>query len=180
VEDIRRRVRGGEFLLTGCDEKLLGLTWGSHDGRYVEHRYRKADGRLVHFMMHNAVAERMGIVVPRGYVVDHKNRNGFDNRRENLRVVPKSVDNQNRRLFRNNTSGYSGVYWHTQSGRWHAQISAGRRRMFLGQFVHFEDAAAARLAAEVRFYNGEYTTNLPGPASDRAIGPEPGRDHHPN
>ena len=42
--------------------------------------------------------------------VDHINGNSLDNRRCNLRIVTRSENMANRAIFRNNTSGYKGVF----------------------------------------------------------------------
>ena len=42
-------------------------------------------------------------------VVDHIKRNKFDNRLENLRIVTHKVNNQNKSISSNNTSGITGI-----------------------------------------------------------------------
>ena len=111
----------------------------------------------------------MGLKFPPGYEVDHKNRDGLDNQRGNLRAVTHSVNQHNRDLYRNNRTGVSGVTWYKQRGQWIAKIQIQGRRTCLGYFDRFEDAVAARLKAEERHFGGEYTTNLPGPAIARSI-----------
>ena len=45
----------------------------------------------------------------RGFVVDHINRQRFDNRIENLRVVTHKQNMRNRSIAKNNTTGKTGV-----------------------------------------------------------------------
>lgn len=81
--------------------------------------------------------------------VDHANRNPDDNRFCNLRVVPTIGHNQaNRRRFKTNTSGYTGVY-PAANGRWRARIEKDGRKRGLGTFDTKEAAAAAYSAAAV-------------------------------
>ncbi len=47
-------------------------------------------------------------------------------------------------------SGITGVY--IQKGRYRAEITAGSKRIFLGSFETLKEAAAARHAAEVRYF----------------------------
>jgi hypothetical protein len=49
---------------------------------------------------------------------------------------------------RRNSSGVTGVFKHTQTGRWQAQIRIEKRSMHLGSFESFDDAVAARRKAE--------------------------------
>lgn len=71
--------------------------------------------------------------------VDHRNNDRADNRWANLRAATRSQNQGNRLRSRNNTSGFKGVLWDKQSGRWKARI----RQRDLGYYANIEDAAAA-------------------------------------
>lgn len=63
--------------------------------------------------------------------VDHKNGIRHDNRWCNLRDVDHTTNMQNCKKYSNNTSGHVGVTYHTQSGKYMAQIEFrvnGKRR----------------------------------------------------
>lgn len=83
--------------------------------------------------------------------IDHINGIRNDNRLENLRVVPQSENLKNLRLSNKNLSGRTGVCWHKEFGRWHAQIKTGGVKKHLGYFVDFNDAVAARKKAEQQY-----------------------------
>ena len=55
-------------------------------------------------------------------------------------------------LSKNNTSGFKGVYWNKEKGKWGAQITFRRKNYNLGRYDNIEDAVAARKAAEERFF----------------------------
>lgn len=78
---------------------------------------------------------------------DHRNRNGLDNRRSNLRPASRSQNNANRAVQRNNTSGYKGVTFDKRAGRWLAQIQYDRRNHHLGLYDDPRTAALAYDAA---------------------------------
>jgi len=75
--------------------------------------------------------------------VDHKNGNGLDNRKENLRLCNKSQNHMNSGKQTNNKSGYKGVSQHKNSDKWQAQISVDRRVISIGYFNTPEEAARA-------------------------------------
>jgi hypothetical protein len=88
---------------------------------------------------------------PKGCHTDHINGDKLDNRRENLRSISAHVNQVNRkRVGRNNRSGIRGVS--RSFGKWRAQITFQRKNYYLGLFENLKDAAAARKAAELRFY----------------------------
>ena len=64
--------------------------------------------------------------------VDHKDGDGLNNCRYNLPKATITQNNQNRGLHRVNTSGFKGVCWDKDKGRWRADIQANGRRRFLG------------------------------------------------
>jgi hypothetical protein len=86
-------------------------------------------------------------------VIDHINRDRSDNRITNLRPVTRSENQQNHKIFSNNTSGVSGVYWSKKDKKWHARIWAGKRAKSVGYFLTIEEAKAARTKAEREFYS---------------------------
>jgi hypothetical protein len=80
--------------------------------------------------------------------IDHINGNRQDNRIENLRDVPRSLNQRNSKLQNNNRSGVSGVFW--RANRWEARIYlVSGQRKHLGRFKTFEEAVAVRKQAEM-------------------------------
>ena len=57
----------------------------------------------------------------------------------------------NQRMLKVNTSGKTGVS-ENKDGTWQAYINFKGKRYPLGEFAEFEDAKAAREAAEIKFY----------------------------
>lgn len=80
--------------------------------------------------------------------IDHVNGDRADNRITNLRLADFKTNAQNMKRFSNNTSGVVGVYRIKGSSKWTAAIWDNRRKVNLGRFDLFEQAVAARKAAE--------------------------------
>lgn len=86
-------------------------------------------------------------------VVDHMNGNPSDNRRINLRVCSNAENIRNRiRLNKNNTSGKRGVYFGKRHNRWVARIKINRKTIWLGEYLNWEDAIAARRIGEIKHF----------------------------
>lgn len=82
-------------------------------------------------------------------IVDHKNRNGLDNRRCNLRQVSNAQNIWNSKVYSTNKSGYRGVSKHKD--KWIAQICTNKVKRHLGTFgtpkeasIAYEEAASVR------------------------------------
>ena len=60
---------------------------------------------------------------------------------------------QAKTIRKNNTSGVSGVDWLKNRRRWRASICFKGKRYFLGSFVEFDQAVAARKAAETMLHD---------------------------
>ncbi|OWQ97977.1 HNH endonuclease signature motif containing protein [Sphingopyxis witflariensis] len=82
--------------------------------------------------------------------IDHINGDKADNRIANLRVVDSVENQRNAKLRSTNTSGVMGVSWSRRDRRWNARITIAGVGRHCGAFVNYEDAVAARLAAEKR------------------------------
>jgi hypothetical protein len=87
--------------------------------------------------------------------VDHINRNALDNRIENMRAATNSQNCSNRRLFKNNTSGFRGVSWDKIHKKWASYVSFGGKRKTLGFYDDLHEAAKRSESARNEFH-GDY------------------------
>lgn len=110
---------------------------------------RQANGK--NLFLHRMLTDAKG-----GEVVDHLNHNGCDNRRCNLRVVTQKKNMRNLQLRVDNKSGVTGVSWDANRKKWAANLSCGGVNYRLGRFDSFDEAVAARKAAEEKYF-GEYS-----------------------
>ena len=83
--------------------------------------------------------------------IDDINGNRADNRIENLRDVTPSQNRQNAAMSWRNSSGVSGVSWHSVANKWRAEIKANGQRVYLGVFATMDAAIDARKKAEREF-----------------------------
>ena len=83
--------------------------------------------------------------------VDHRNGNGLDNRRKNLRLATRSQNCCNARRRKDATLPYRGIKLDKRDGKYHARISINGKRKHLGTFSDPISAALAfDRAAKVR------------------------------
>lgn len=66
--------------------------------------------------------------------VDHINGNRSDNRWENLRAATRAQQSMNSCKSRANSSGYKGVRWDKDRGKWLVRIKLNRISRNLGRF----------------------------------------------
>lgn len=107
-------------------------TWYSHRrARVAEVKAGSATVVPLHRFILNA---------PKGSLVDHRNGDGLDCRRSNIRLatIAQNAQNQPRR-HKMNKSGYRGVSLH--QGKWHAVIRANGKSKWLGGFDDPAEAA---------------------------------------
>lgn len=88
--------------------------------------------------------------------VDHRNGDGLDNRRANLRSATDSQQQANRGKQKgNHTSQYKGVCFRTRNGKWLASIKVKGKSLHLGYFPT-EEAAALAYNEAAAIYFGEF------------------------
>ena len=117
-------------------EKVMKYSWHLRKGRYTNYAFAHVKGET-NMGMHRYI---LGLV--KGELADHKNRNGLDNRRTNLRYCTISQNLANRRLPKRNSSGLKGVYYRPLLNKWYAAIYHGKS-ICLGFFKTKEEAAIA-------------------------------------
>jgi len=92
-------------------------------------------------------------------LVDHKDRDGLNNRRSNLAYADRSLNNHNRRLFKGNTSTYRGVSAYRNG--WRASIGNGDGSRWLGDYTSETAAARAYDVAAREMYGERAMVNFP-------------------
>jgi hypothetical protein len=99
----------------------------SYPNRYSSYVI-SVDSENNRFRFHNFIAERLHGLRPENMTVDHKDRDGLNNRNSNLSYKDQTDQNLNQRTPKNNKSGVKGVsrfqvkYWAAQIGYRHIKL----------------------------------------------------------
>lgn len=109
--------------------------------RYARASYKIDKNKYKHYYMH-----RLVMCNPSGYNVDHKDNDGLNNRKSNLRVTPRKGGRnaQNRIIQSNNTTGFKGVHLHknkTANRKYSAKIESNGIKIWGGYFETALEAA---------------------------------------
>jgi len=142
-------------------EKLAQYRWHTFmckgDRCYARRRKNVSETgnsrKTVMIFMHVEILGKMD-----GMIIDHKNGNGLDNRRENIRHATNTQNNANTRLYKTSTTGMKGVHFSKKCPRnpYRALISLGsKKKKFLGHFPTKEAAHEAYCAAAKQLH-GEF------------------------
>ncbi len=91
---------------------------------------------------------------PDGMLVDHRDHNGLNDRRHNLRLATHSQNAANNRKAPP-AHGYRGVCWRKSDRVWRAVITVNRRSIQVGEFKDIVKAARAYDKAALK-YHGEF------------------------
>lgn len=87
--------------------------------------------------------------------IDHINMKRDDNRFSNLRLATNAENSRNREVQSNNTSGFKGVSFNKNTGKFVAYIEKDKKRKNLGYFADAISAHEARARVEVSMF-GEF------------------------
>lgn len=134
-----------------CDledwENLKKYAWYKNDSGYAVNR---SFGKTLRF-------HRLVMGCPDNMEVDHKKRvsdDGIcDNRKSNLKIVTRQENSWNLPIFKNNTSGYTGVSWNKSTNKWESHITFNYKTIHLGLFDDIDEAIKARQEAELIYWD---------------------------
>lgn len=118
-------------------ERISKLSWrvsANKPGFYAQTNVRRGS-RQHTLMMHQ-------FIMGPGSDIDHRDGNGLNNQRNNLRRCNDSQNQGNRKKGANRLSRWKGVTLHS-GGKWQAQIKHEGKSRYLGLFVQEWDAAEA-------------------------------------
>jgi hypothetical protein len=122
-------------------EKVSKYKWAAKEGPYTCYAAAARHGLLMH---------RLIMATPRGFLTDHIDRDGLNNRRSNLRIATQSQN-----LVNSKTSGklLRGV---EKSGRgFAARITVKGKKLYLGTFNTELEAHEAHINKSIEIY-GEF------------------------
>lgn len=129
-------------------EKLNKFKWFAHKAGKQWYASRNLSKKTI--KMHRVVTN-----APEGKDVDHKDGDGLNNQRSNLRVYTRSQNLFNKPKQSNNTSGFKGVSFCKRDNVWRAQIDVCKKVYRLGDFKTAELAYEAYCKACVK-YHGDF------------------------
>lgn len=135
-----RTADGTPFWVSPEDyERVIERRW-SISGGYPRHG-TTANGAYLGIHLHRFL---MDLPKDDPREVDHRNGDGLDNRRANLRIVTHAENHQNRSETKGwGYSGHRGVSWSTRKQKWIAYGYLNGKQQHVGYFAEEEEAAEA-------------------------------------
>lgn len=130
--------------------------WDGHNW-YAGRKIRRPDGERRTVFMHKEI-----IGTTTSIKIDHKDGDGLNNTRHNLRPATTQQNNCNNRIRRDNTSGYKGVNLRKEKHcrKWQASIRVNRKRKHLGYYDTPQEAALAYDVAARELFGEFARTNF--------------------
>jgi len=122
---------------------------------YAARNYSEGNGKYRMLKMHREI---LGVTNSKTQV-DHKNGDGLDNQKANLRLATNTQNCQNQNKIPRCTSKLKGVYWNKKSNKWQAQIRVSGHRQYLGLFVDESAAGDAYDSAAQQSFGKFALTN---------------------
>lgn len=129
--------------------------WYAVRNQHIGRENGKSKSKSVY--MHRLILERAGVDLK--HFVDHKDRNGLNNQRDNLREVTHAENLQNLSSHKKNSSGFRGVSWNKEKGCWQSRIQIDRKQKHLGWFSDKDEAIKVRLEAEKKYFTHSENCN---------------------
>ena len=133
-------IDGGDF------ESVSKYSWWATKGRNTYYAITRIGGKLTR--MHK-------FLMPGKRWCDHRDGDGLNNQRGNLRRCSPVQNGGNSKMKRTNKSGIKGVSWNKRKGKWESCICIDYKTVHLGCFDDKEMAAQAYQSAAVKRF-GEF------------------------
>lgn len=147
--------KGKVAIIDDADWDLVsGHRWRAVKGGNCYYAYanvRRADGSRTTIKMHRLLLGLTDTTIK----TDHRDRNGLNNTRANIRACSNAQNMRNTGAYANNKSGLKGVRLDNRIGKWRAEIRVDGKWKWLGHHDTKEAAheAYCRAAAEL---HGEF------------------------
>lgn len=142
----QNNIKNGEFIIDYEDlEKVKYHKWRISHSHVVTGQPEKGQQKdLSHIVLGLSKED----ITTKKIIIDHINGNGFDNRKNNLRICTQKENTLNKSFMSNNTSGFIGVSYRKDHNRYDPEIRKDRVRCHLGYTKTLEEAVYKRYYAE--------------------------------
>lgn len=127
------------FIDVGDYEKIKGYNWciSKKTRKNIVYYYVQAKHNGETLLLHRLILD-----AKEGELVDHRDHDGLNNTRDNLRL---STPSQNRINSRKHTVGAKGVSWDGHSSSWRVQIEKDGCVLYRKRFKTLEEAKQSYL-----------------------------------
>lgn len=130
-----------------------------HEGKQSQNIYVvrliRPNSRIIKIRMHRVLMSLQDSLSGESlssFFVDHIDHNGLNNQVLNLRVVTQSENQQNLRLQSNSTSGFQGVSFDKERGKYQAKIKINKKTIHIGRFNTAEEASLRYQEAKLQYH----------------------------
>lgn len=131
-------------------EILIRYRWHFNKGYAVRIVRTPNSKKRTYIGMHNVI-----LGTPEGMEGEHRDGNGLNNLRSNLRICTHAENMRNHALLKRNKYGLTGIYWRAKKRRFTATIYFNCSTIHLGTFKTIEEAKRARIEGENKYF-GEF------------------------
>ncbi len=139
-------------LVDAADAPWIGQwRWSLNSNGYAWRNHYLGGGRDAQ-QRHSVLLHREILGLKRGsaFVGDHINRDRLDNRRSNLRAIPRTGNPQNVPPRQVCSSCYRGVWWNPATQSWRAGVTIDGKMHYLGCFADEDEAGRVARSARAR------------------------------
>lgn len=129
-------------------ERVNQIKWfasKSHNKFYASHHISSINGKRKAILMHRFI---LGI----DQEIDHINNDSLDNRKENMRICTHSENLRNKKIYKNNKSGYKGVYFEPSTNKYRTVIRLNKKNIHIGRFNTASEAGFAYNLAALHYF----------------------------
>lgn len=152
--------QGKVALVDDADYEWLNQwRWSASKAGYTFYAIRKtrtANGAKTSEQMHRLI---LGLMPGDDRQCDHRDGNGLNNQRSNLRTCTITENNVNSRKRKAGTSSYKGVYRNRNYPKWQSRIRVNGKLIYLGSFESEIEAARIYDLAALQHYGDFALTN---------------------
>lgn len=143
------------IFMTKCAGKVAGHRCYDKSGRRKCVQVRiKIDGKCKLLSAHRIIYSIMGIDVPPGFEIDHKDCDPFNNSWQNLRLATRVQNAANQKVHVNRKYKHLPKGVSMKRKRYRAQIGFGGKQKYLGTFKTPQEANEAYAAKAAELYSG--------------------------